>query len=193
MKQKHMFSLLDNTYTTVKVVFGDVGQDPNYYADKDLHGRPKRVGEPSRGWNSDATSYTYKVPLAWGVNAGDELLVESKRGLAIVTVVTVDAMPDIDVDANFDYKWAVQRIDRTEYNTLVEREKNFGNAMVEIERVKQRESLLESFRNSLPEGSAARTLFEQTTATLTPPAPPPAPAPDFPMGAGQAGMTGGNS
>lgn len=166
MKQKHMYSLLDQTYTTAHVTF------PSYNPDED-YDRDERDRRP-RGWSPRST-YVYKVPLTWNVQEGDELLVETSAGLVIVNVVKVDATPDIDVDANFDYKWAVQRVDRTEYNDLVEKEKRFAASLQEIERIKQRDSLLASFRESLPEGSAARALFEQTTASLQAPVAPKAP------------------
>lgn len=159
MKKKHLFSLLDQSYTTVKVTFS---QD-EFLLTKGQYDRDKLV----------KSTYTYKVPLSWCVEEGDMLLVKTKHTLKTVTVVSVDDAPDIDIDAEFDYVWAAQKVDLTEYKSLTEREKEFSKQMIEIERVKQREELIESFRTSLPDGSAARILFEQTTASLSPPPPPP--------------------
>lgn len=165
-----MYSLLDQSYTTVHVIFPSYNPDENYNEER----RPERKALPWKAAGGER-AYVYKVPYAWNVQEKDELLVETSAGLVIVNVVRVDAMPDIDVDANFDYKWAVQRVDRTQYDELVAQEKRFADSLIEIERVKQRESLLESFRSSLPEGSAARNLFEQTAAALAPPVPPQVP------------------
>lgn len=162
MKQKHLYSLLDHTFTTVRVVFDKAN---THQLEQAINGR----GQPflHHDSNSAKRGYVYKVPKAWNVQEGDQLIVLStEAGLAIVTVDTVDAEPDIDIDANFTYKWAVQRVDMTEYQSLTEREKVFQDEMLRIERVKQRESLVNSFRDSLPEGSEARKLFEQTTASL---------------------------
>lgn len=115
------------------------------------------------------------MPKTWGVQEGDLLVVPTRGTVGFGNVVKVDAEPEIDVDADFTYKWAVQRVDFEYHNELVANEKKFADTLQEVERVKQRESLLTSFRESLPEGSAARTLFEQTTASLAPPIPPQAP------------------
>jgi hypothetical protein len=174
MKQKHLFSLLDRTYTTVKIVYARNDEAaqveatiPDY---GDVHGARialRRVNHHS----GDHKTWTFKVPLSWNIKEGDIAVVKSNNGhgLSFVHVVSVDAIPDIDIDANFEYKWLVQKVDTTEFDSLVEKEKVFGDTMLEIERVKQRESLLDSWRNSLPEGSAARTLFEQTAASLAAP------------------------
>lgn len=172
MKQKHLYSLLDQSFTTVRAVFDTEARKINH---KVLKPKPDPVlaNEP---WMHDAyeseniRGYIYKVPRAWEVQPQDHLVVlTNSSGLAIVTVIHVDAEPDIDIDASYDYRWAVQKIDLTEFRSLTEREKEFSDTMLQIERVKQRESLVNSFRDSLPEGSEARKLFEQTTSTLAPP------------------------
>jgi hypothetical protein len=197
MKQKHLFSLLDTSYTTVGVQFGRGAEKPQAKRPKfnPLDLSPEAIAEIKRAeqekrnpqrpvWDPGAAEpslFTYKVPRAWNVEEGDQLLVLAPQdGLKVVLVVRADKDPVIDVDADFDYRWAVQKVDLTEFQALTLREQEFGVQLQEIERVKQRESLMESFRNSLPEGSAARNLFEQTTAALQ--APPPPPAPEAPFG-----------
>ena len=188
MKHKHMFSLLDQSFTTVRVIFN---------AEAQLQDSPLMRAGPERNklttpWrdNGDGShahptgrSYVYKVPKSWDVQVEQHLVVVDRGGdLAVVFVVQVDSAPDIDVDAAYDYKWAVAKVDMTEFHDLNRREKQFGEAMLEIERTKQRESLVASFRDSLPEGSEARRLFEQTTSSLGaptiehPPVQPSAPA-----------------
>lgn len=163
MKHKHLFSLLDTTFTTVHVVFGgpivDIEEDQY-----DFRAPPRPAKAPSA-----PQTYVYKVPKDWNVEKNDVLVVERNGGMNLVHVVRVDGEPDIDLDANFDYKWAVQKVDRSAYDALVEKEKGFQDTMLNVERVKQRESLLQSFRESLPEGSEARRLFEQTTASIAGP------------------------
>jgi hypothetical protein len=192
MKQKHLFSLLDQSYTTIKVAFTDMILPAGTYDDGrvDLgeydagngaartnlgQVRPKAGKTPP--WGGDrGRGYTYKVPLTWNVKEGETVIVLTPQaGLKFAHVVSVDDKPDIDIDADFDYRWAVQKVDLTEFQELTLKEEQFGRQMIEVERTKQRESLLESFRSSLPEGSAARALFEQTTATLQAPPPPQAP------------------
>lgn len=161
MKHKHLFSLLDQSSTTVRVSF-----DNEYVAeDYDGFSRPPIRKDGKRR----PKTYAYKVPKAWNVEENDTLVVNGVHGLALAHVVSVDGEPDIDIDADYDYKWAVQKVDMTEHNELVSREKNFQDTMLNVERVKQRESLLQSFRESLPEGTEARRLFEQTTASIAAP------------------------
>lgn len=176
MKQKHMFSLLDQTYTTVKVVYArnsNAGVTEAVLPDYgDVRGARVRPTPPKAWEQGEAPQlYTFKVPLSWNIQPNDIAVVKSNNGngLSFVHVVSVDPMPDIDVDANFDYRWLVQKVDLTEFDKLVVKEKAFADAMLEVERVKQRDGLLESWRNSLPEGSAARALFEQTAASLAAP------------------------
>jgi hypothetical protein len=170
-----MFSLLDQSFTTCHVRF-DANASPKTRAKRlsDLPGaspiqQPPRWADPDTD-TSNGRDYCYKVPKSWDLQAGDHAVVIGRNGcLAVVLVTRVDALPDIDVDADFNYKWLVSKVDLTEHDALVEREKSFSDTMLEIERVKQRESLVASFRDSLPEGSEARRLFEQTTGTLTAP------------------------
>jgi hypothetical protein len=177
-----MFSLLDQSFTTVHVqIHGDRAPKQKQYRDEDLsyEANMQRLRPPVP---QGIQTYTYKVPKTWGIKEGDLLVVPTRGTVGFANVVKVDAEPEIDVDADFTYKWAIQRVDFEYHNELVANEKKFADTLQEVERVKQRESLLESFRSSLPEGSAARQLFEQTTASLAPPiapqAPPPAPAPE---------------
>ncbi len=192
MKHKHMFSLLDQSFTTVLVTFsGNMAPVPlrpgNYTAEvkaakvkrNDRTGREYldvdwevRDGPIPTPWNGDDNrqGYIYKVPKAWGIKEDDFLVVNSPNsGLSVVKVLRADDVPDIDIDSNHDYKWAVCKVEMDEHFELVRREKQFGEQMLEVERVKQRENLVSSFRDSLPEGSEARRLFDQTTQPLAPP------------------------
>lgn len=181
MKQRHMFSLLDQTFTTIHVqIHGDTAPAPKKPRDRERFERGALDADAVRAarWappEPQVPTYTYKVPKHWGIRPDDVMVVPARGNIALATVVSVDEFPVIDVDADFTYQWAVGRVDFEHYNELVENERKFGETIQEVERVKQRESLVNSFRDSLPEGSAARALFESTTAQLAPPAPPQAP------------------
>ena len=175
MKNRHLFALLDTSYTTVGVAF--LNQAEQYVQAPAAPQRGKMPQAPAWG-DSEGSGYTYKAPKTMDLKVGDLVVVESKYGICLANVVRVDLDPVIDLDADFDYKWIAQRVDFTAYNELVLNEQTFNANMIEVERVKQRESLLDSFRNSLPEGSAARELFERTTAILPAPAPSAPPPPD---------------
>jgi hypothetical protein len=137
MKQRHLLALIQNGYTTVQVRFDNT---------------PK--------------TYTYKA--RGHIEVGDCVIVDTPRnGLTLAHVVGVDKLPRIDIDADFTYKWIVQRVDRTEYDRTMEQEKAFMDTLQEIERVRQRDLLMQSFRDHLPEGSAARQLFDSAVSTIT--------------------------
>lgn len=149
MNQKHLLSLLQNDFTTVDVVFESSMQDS--------FGRAV----------SQSKTYTYKANLKDDIQEGDKVVVDSpSKGLCVVTVVSVDKTPRIDVNAPFDYKWIIQKVDTSRYDEMLKKEGQFLEAMAEVERAHQRQLLLEKFQAHLPEGSEARLLFDKTAKTF---------------------------
>lgn len=187
MRQRQMFNLLDQGYKTIRVVFSDGPYSPQAPA-QSRSGAPMPPPAPRAAWDDTGDSpvgYIYKAPIDTKLTAGESYVVVNSPhgGLKVAQVVQVHARPEIDFDGDTDYKWIVQAIDLSEYNANVERERNFNDAMVEVERERQRENVMESFRNKLPEGSHARQMFDQQVqavaglqqpAPLSPPAAPPA-------------------
>lgn len=142
MKHRHLIALLQEGYTTIQVVFND-----------DVRGRSK--------------PYTYKAPLSAGVEVGDRVVVDSpSKGLVVVEVVGTDKAPRIDLDADFTYKWIVQKVELKAYEEQLEREAKAMDALQEVERQRQRDILLQEFQLRLPEGTDARKLFDQTVQQL---------------------------
>jgi hypothetical protein len=165
MKQKHLYSLLDTTYTPPAAPAAPPqGKRPGLgaYATESV----PPWGQPS-AQRYEGQSYTYKVPKDADVKVGDYVVTYGeRRGLCIARVVRVDEQPQIDVDASFDYKWVVQKVDREGYEMRVKAESAFGDAIMQIERVKQRESMLKGFQDNLGEGTEARKLFDQTVQNV---------------------------
>jgi hypothetical protein len=198
MMHKHLYSLLDTSFALVGVEFNQSPLPPGSYT-----GRIKDARVSPAPWASDELRmskrgpslevdyeldqprgqvYHYKAPKAWNLEPGDFVVVDSPQGgLKVTRVATVDNAATIDPDAPFDYKWAVQRVDLTEHDRLVEHERRFSDTMLEVERVRLREETMQSFYQRLPEGSEARRMFEQATGMLVAPSPspmqPPAPGP----------------
>lgn len=132
MKNRHLIALLQEGYSTIEVIFNA----------------------------GDTRTYTYKAWNKDKVEVGSQVIVDSpSKGLVVVEVVAVHLSPKIDLDAPWTYKWIVQKVDRTAYDEQLEREAQFETAMLEVERVRQRELLLDQFRNAFPEGSMARAVF----------------------------------
>jgi len=115
MKNKHLITLLQDNYTTVKAVFAG--------------------GEKE---------YTFKSDIDF---EDDDLAVVHVNGIfKIVRIVSTDGIPDIDLDAEFEYKWIVQKIDRTEYHRKMELEKEAHHKLMMLEKASQRERLLMAFK-----------------------------------------------
>lgn len=88
------------------------------------------------------------------------------KGLVVVEVVGTDKAPRIDLDADFTYKWIVQKVELKAYEEQLEREAKAMDALQEVERQRQRDILLQEFQLRLPEGTDARKLFDQTVQQL---------------------------
>ena len=157
MKQKHLFSLLDTTCTTIRVVF------PKDEREQDWNNRKVQDRFGDESLKLPPKTYVYKASKAAGLVVGDYVVVETERGMAVVRVAEVHGSAQIDVDADFDYKWIVQKVDRSEYDAQSGKEAAFSMMMLEVERTRQREVLLDDMRKHLPDGSEARRLFEQAT------------------------------
>lgn len=103
MKTKHIAALLIDGMKTVGVRFRDTGK-----------------------------VYTYKTLDDYEV--GDFAVVFTPRNTFDVVMITrVDKVPQIDVDSGLSYKWLVQRIDATQYDSLVDREQEFNNKLLEVQ------------------------------------------------------------
>lgn len=134
MKHRHLIALLQEGYTTIEVIFNE----------------------------GDTRTYTYKARLDAGVEVGSHVIVDSpSKGLVVVEVVAVHKVAKIDLDAPWTYKWIVQKVDRTQYDEQLAKEEQFGEAMLEIERVRQRDLLLDKFLGYMAEGTEARALFTE--------------------------------
>lgn len=123
-KPNHLISLLQNDFTTVEVLF------PN-----------------------SNSSYTYKVPLSMvqeGLKPLDMVVVPARSGFSVATVYTIHDSPQIDLDAPFEYRWIVQKVDTTAYDTRILREREFTESMKAIEKEKRKAEALEDFKKFLP-------------------------------------------
>lgn len=111
--------------------------------------------------------YTYKALLEDKVKEGDYVVVDTpSAGLQLCEVHHVDRVPNIDVDADFDYKWIVQKVDRSKYDERIEREEQFHLAMQEVEREKKRAELRQHFLADIGEDSVAKRILEGAIKSL---------------------------
>lgn len=192
MKTKHLAALLQPNLTTVKVWFPSNGAAPfeqetqvntneepfiDIYGDVQL-GTVKLRRPTQLSWDNKQPPqfqqknqgapklYTYKVLKDEGYKVGDTAVALTERGLVLVVVAEVHESAQLDLDADFDYKWLVQRVDTSKLVKQQQAEKNFQAAILEIERRKQRERVkkeLMDFYGDTPEGLA---LLEASIAQL---------------------------
>jgi len=116
VKITHLLTLLQEGYTTVV------------------------VGVPSA--NKD---YTYKTNIM-DLAQGDLVVVPTRDTFTVGTVVKVHEKPEIDVNVPYVLKWVVSRLDLTQYNEQLAREKvaaeHFKAARRERERAEALKTLL---------------------------------------------------
>lgn len=137
------FNLLDTTYITVAVRF--------FNEDECAH---RETGK----------TYNYKAPRTAGIEVGDLLVVPATQTLRIVKVAEVHAEPQFNGLPNL--KWIVQKVDRTEYDANLERERKFRDALQEVERVRKRDELIHTLTTTAAGSEAAKTLLGEALTMI---------------------------
>lgn len=126
----HILSLMQENFTTVKVIF------PN-----------------------DTLQYTYKARSESGITVGNFCVVLARGQYKVVEVVAVDLVPDINLDADYEYDWIVQKVDATSYQATQEKEKKFIDTFLAIEKEKKRQEAVADFKKYLPEGTEGNRML----------------------------------
>lgn len=166
---RQMVNLLREDYTTVSVGFNSVPVQ-----------KPVKMGMPAPDtpWQSPpqpspqitpqpvGTAYTYKVWNDIELEAGDLILVNAAGTLKVATVIEVHATPKIDVNSSIDYKWIIQKVDTHRHDVATIQDEEFLQALLEVERVKMREQMLEDFKKTIPEGSLALGILDGAVQSL---------------------------
>lgn len=99
--------------------------------------------------------YTYKVPKDWAVVEGDQLVVDSPINGATIVDVSKVTDKQVDVTSDFIYKWAMCKVDRTEYNARLAAEQEAAETLKELRRKNQQKKLLEELLGDLGEEAEA--------------------------------------
>lgn len=140
LNPNQLIALLQQDYTTVVVQFD---QGDGIYGGK---------------------RYTYKVPKVWNVKEGDLVVVKTPYGTKLVKVDVVHNEPNLDFSVSAGYKWAIQKVDYTFYEGVMEQEQEMAKVLVEVERQKQQKKLRDEMLEHLPEGSEERKRVEEAMA-----------------------------
>lgn len=82
-------------------------------------------------FESTGKVYTYKTTDA-SIVIGDLVVVVARNLYQIVKVVGIDNTPNLSLD-HISYKWIIQKIDKTEHDTLVALEEEAAEKLRELE------------------------------------------------------------
>lgn len=91
--------------------------------------------------------YTFKAELDSGLKAGDFAVVHANDELKIVRVVEVHSSPDIQHDAQFQYKWVIQRIDFELYRERLKEERKLSRLLSRLAFAEKKNQLIERLKN----------------------------------------------
>ena len=80
--------------------------------------------------------YTYKTIEDFEI--GDFAVVKVKGILKIVKIASIDEVCDLNHSSNIEYKWIIKKIDLSEYERLIDIEKQFKDKLKKIEQKKLR-------------------------------------------------------
>lgn len=124
MRQNHIVSMLQSGYTTVNVTY-------------------QLQAEFIEGVTK---SYTFKTFLA--LIEGDIVVVPNdQKGFSLVKVIEVHKEPQIDLDATYDYKWIIDRVDFTTYDMVLTKEKESTEQLRKAQQYNKRKEVLEGLKN----------------------------------------------
>lgn len=129
-KANHMMCLLQKDYITVAATYNETASPLSSYS----------------------KAYTFKATASMNLAVGDTCVVEAPNGeFKLVTITAIHETPQIDLEADFAYKWLVQKVDTTGYEANKKREQEFTDTLVALEKEKQRQQVLEDMQQHLPQ------------------------------------------
>lgn len=95
----------------------------------------------SQSHKSSSTLYTYKVPPTLSLKRDDLVVAQvGVDGLVIGRVAEVHDVAMIDPEADFDYRWIVQRVDTDFINSMAQEENTIRRKLVQAEMMQKLEA-----------------------------------------------------
>ncbi len=111
---------------------------------------------------SGPSLYTFKADKDL-VQVGDLVVVNGTHGPAVARVHAVDERPRIDLNAPYEYKWIMARVDGAAYQKRLDEEEKIRTVLQEAETQRVRKQLMDDLLSMYPEGSDARKLLEKAS------------------------------
>ena len=92
--------------------------------------------------------YTYKTANKT-IKVDDKVLVKTTRGFQVVTVKAVDIEDTLDFeDTSIEYSWIVQKLDFTNYEAVLEKEKTLQVDINKLVFNGKKQQMVEALKNS---------------------------------------------
>ena len=98
--------------------------------------------------NGSYKSYTYKTRIS-DIEEGDFVVVLGAKELTIGEVIKVDDVPNIDPNADFKYKWVVQKVDTGIFDQLTEKDEEAYKLLIEAEKKVAKDKLVNLYKETL--------------------------------------------
>lgn len=173
MKMKHMAALMREDLTTVAVTFdlndGRVpGVGTKAYTYKVLR---EDVEGPNalKGGDLVVVPRTYvdarRIKQGLANDGGCE--VQSEEGLSVARILEVHDTPQLDPDADHDYKWIIDRVNYLRYTERLAKEAELTQLILSAEREAKRQSLLDTFKKVIHDNPALSAKFKALTGPAT--------------------------
>lgn len=131
MRAQEIVAALQSGYVSIKVRFLQYSQH-----------------NINREWSEKL--YTYKALASWNIQPDDRVIVDSpKDGLVVVKVESVSSEPDLNFSDVGNFKWIVQKVDRSQYDAITQQETELTQKVQSLLRKQAQDKFLNEFTSAL--------------------------------------------
>lgn len=109
--------------------------------------------------------YTFKAEIDSDFKVGDYAVVHARNELKIVRIVQIHDAPKIDMNANFEYKWVVQKIDFGVFKERHQEQKRIETLLNALQIAERKEALLDRLNKMSQKDETFGELLKQTLNT----------------------------
>lgn len=106
-------------------------------------------------------AYTFKANLDLQLKVGDFAVVHSRNALQVVQITQVDAQPNLDLNASFQYKWVVDKVNIQAFKQRMQEQKQFELLLKQLDYVEQQHQLVERLEQASQKDSKLAELWQK--------------------------------
>ncbi|MDO5651072.1 MAG: hypothetical protein Q4G13_02910, partial [Moraxella sp.] len=111
--------------------------------------------------------YTFKAEIGSDFQVGDYAVVHARNELKVVRIVQVHDTPMIDVNANFEYKWVIQKIDFAPFKKRHAEQKRIGQTLAKLDIIERREVLMTRLKKAMAQDDEFASEVQAIITQLT--------------------------